>query len=97
MAVKAGNVMRWQYRIKLKPSWQACKKDEISVEELAHRVASEVFRLLAKHPELSGRNIENIAICFAAFVGHDVNAFDYHMNRLYDWADQHAVWVETVL
>ena len=88
---------KWRYRIRLKSEWKAAKDGEWSTEKLATTAGRKIRRLLTLNPKLESVVIDDIAFDLENFTGDDVEEFDYTWDRLYDWADIHDVWVETVL
>ena len=88
---------RWRYRIALKKAWKAAKNGELSTEELAKTAGRRIRYLLTTNPKLDCTLIDDIAFDLENFSGDDTEEFDYTWDRLYNWADHHDVWVETVL
>ena len=88
---------RWKYRIALKKEWKAAKNGEMDVEVLTKEIGKKIRVLLADNPTLNGMFIDGVTSTLESFSGDDLDEFDDIFDNLYNWADVHDVWVETVL
>lgn len=76
-------MVKWKHRLEVRDLWQAYKKKEIDIAQLAKKVADRIRELRCYEQD---KELEDIALNFEA-CSNDVEEFDDCLCELYDWAD----------
>lgn len=95
----------WTKTLNIADLHKAYQAHELSVKDLAHKVADQVDRLYQTghgqverlYSEPNGSDLDEIIMYLRAFDDEDdIDGYDTVLKELYDWADyDHRLWVKT--
>jgi len=83
---------KWKYRLNLKDLWEARDKGNLTIQELAKKIA---VRLRHKAFYKKFQDDLDDIIDYFENCTENVTEFDCHLGMLYDWADGERCWIAT--
>lgn len=84
--------MDWRHTINIKAAWQQAENDEITPAELARYLAEQLRAAPVIDAEVHASRFEELSKNEEL----DEEAFDASFSELCDWADENAVWIDTM-
>lgn len=88
---------KWNHHLRIKTEWQQAEEDKITIQQLAAIAAKKLSQIDFKNEDVNFDRddfvdeLEGLSEDLTA----SRNDFDNVWSRLYDFADEHRLWVET--
>lgn len=83
--------MNWRHKIDISGPWKLHDDGKLTLDELAN----EIWNILCNSTCLVPSSLKTkfFKLKSKKHKGYEIEAFDSCMNKLYDWADANAVWI----